>query len=215
MTRRTLRASGVKRCLSTSLLVHPEVSSLGAMHTSLSVHPRCMHVQVALHLHTPGAGGRRRRAPLPLAEGAQAAAGRLPAAALLRHLSRREKGAACYTCYHTIPRPCAHSPVYIECKSVPCFPPCAQVELQCGCGWADERTVSGRGQVFIPEQQVYSKQDLERHMRTGDSVGPLADTGFKGHPQCRFCRKRFYGDGELFQHMQARTARLSAALCAR
>jgi hypothetical protein len=61
-------------------------------------------------------------------------------------------------------------------------------------------------QVFIPEQQVYSKQDLERHLRTGDLVGPLADTGFKGHPQCRFCRKRFYGDGELFLHMQAGAA---------
>ena len=45
-------------------------------------------------------------------------------------------------------------------------------------------------QVFIPEQVAYSKPDLERHMRTGDLTGPMAESGFKGHPQCRsapFC----------------------------
>ena len=61
-----------------------------------------------------------------------------------------------------------------------------------------------RTQVFIPEQQVYSRQELDRHNRSGDAAGPLADSGFKGHPQCRFCRRRFYGDSELFLHMQAR-----------
>ena len=40
-------------------------------------------------------------------------------------------------------------------------------------------------QVFIPEQVAYSKPDLERHMRTGDLTGPMAESGFKGHPQCR------------------------------
>ena len=40
-------------------------------------------------------------------------------------------------------------------------------------------------QVFIPEQVTYSKPDLERHMRTGDLTGPMAESGFKGHPQCR------------------------------
>jgi hypothetical protein len=43
-------------------------------------------------------------------------------------------------------------------------------------------------QVFISEQVLYSKSDLERHMRTGDDVGPMAESGFKGHPLCRFCR---------------------------
>ena len=43
----------------------------------------------------------------------------------------------------------------------------------------------GRVQVFIPEQVAYSKPDLERHMRTGDLTGPMAESGFKGHPQCR------------------------------
>ena len=58
-------------------------------------------------------------------------------------------------------------------------------------------------QVFIPEQIAYSKTDLERHMRSGDLTGPMAESGFKGHPQCRFCRRRFYGDNELFAHMQS------------
>lgn len=40
-------------------------------------------------------------------------------------------------------------------------------------------------QVFIPEQVAYSKPDLERHMRSGDLTGPMAESGFKGHPQCR------------------------------
>ena len=103
-------------------------------------------------------------------------------------------------------------------------------------------------QVFISEQILYNKQDLERHQRQGDLTGPLAESGFKGHPNCRcatwhiarswetkqcalppdmteccpaastvwicladcrcsrlhgrFCRKRVYGDNELFQHMQ-------------
>jgi E3 ubiquitin-protein ligase ZNF598 len=30
----------------------------------------------------------------------------------------------------------------------------------------------------------------------------MAEAGFKGHPSCRFCRKPFYGDNELFMHMQ-------------
>jgi hypothetical protein len=42
--------------------------------------------------------------------------------------------------------------------------------------------------VFISEQVLYSKSDLERHMRTGDDEGPMAESGFKGHPLCRFCR---------------------------
>ncbi len=40
-------------------------------------------------------------------------------------------------------------------------------------------------------------------MRSGDLTGPMAESGFKGHPQCQFCRKRFYGDNELFVHMQS------------
>jgi hypothetical protein len=57
-------------------------------------------------------------------------------------------------------------------------------------------------QVFISEQVLYSKADLERHYRTGDDAGPLAEAGFKGHPLCRFCKKRFYDGDELYRHME-------------
>ncbi|PRW56692.1 LIM domain and RING finger isoform A [Chlorella sorokiniana] len=57
--------------------------------------------------------------------------------------------------------------------------------------------------VFISEQQVYTGRELERHMKGGDVEGPMAAAGFKGHPDCRFCRKRFYGENELFQHMHS------------
>ena len=50
---------------------------------------------------------------------------------------------------------------------------------------------------------LYTKADLERHNRTGDDAGPLAESGFKGHPACRFCRRRFYDSAELFKHMES------------
>lgn len=59
-------------------------------------------------------------------------------------------------------------------------------------------------QVFISDQMLYSKADLEKHMRTGDDAGPLAESGFKGHPLCRFCRQRFYDGDELYKHMEGR-----------
>jgi hypothetical protein len=58
-------------------------------------------------------------------------------------------------------------------------------------------------QVFTCEQQLYNKADLDRHMKVGDSSGPLADSGFKGHPLCRFCKRRFYDNNELFKHMES------------
>ena len=56
--------------------------------------------------------------------------------------------------------------------------------------------------VFISEQVAYSKTDLSRHMARGDESGPMADAGFRGHPMCKFCSKRFYSDQELYVHMQ-------------
>jgi hypothetical protein len=56
--------------------------------------------------------------------------------------------------------------------------------------------------VFISEQVLYSKRDLDRHNRTGDDAGPLAEAGFKGHPPCHFCRRRFYDSNELYNHME-------------
>ena len=49
---------------------------------------------------------------------------------------------------------------------------------------------------------LYTKEELKQHAKMGDVTGPLAESGFRGHPQCRFCRKSFYGDNELFSHMQ-------------
>ncbi|KAG2498874.1 hypothetical protein HYH03_003066 [Edaphochlamys debaryana] len=62
--------------------------------------------------------------------------------------------------------------------------------------------VKGR-KVFVPEQMLYSKEALRRHQDTGDESGPLAESGFKGHPLCRFCRIRFYDPNELYRHMES------------
>lgn len=58
-------------------------------------------------------------------------------------------------------------------------------------------------QVFVCEQLLYNKSQLERHNRDGDEEGPLAGSSFKGHPLCRFCRQRFYDSQELWKHMEA------------
>ena len=39
--------------------------------------------------------------------------------------------------------------------------------------------------VFVGEQQLYGKPELERHLKSGDVEGPMAESGFKGHPECR------------------------------
>lgn len=58
--------------------------------------------------------------------------------------------------------------------------------------------------IFICEQKLYNKGQLERHLAEGDSeVDGIGEErgGFTGHPLCSFCRKRFYSDNELYQHM--------------
>lgn len=57
----------------------------------------------------------------------------------------------------------------------------------------------------MSEQQCYTRADLERHNTGGSHVDRdscLGQSGFKGHPQCGFCKKRFYDDGALYTHMQ-------------
>ncbi|KAK9834275.1 hypothetical protein WJX81_002678 [Elliptochloris bilobata] len=67
--------------------------------------------------------------------------------------------------------------------------------------------------VFVSEQLLYSRAELERHKRTGDTEGPLAESGFRGHAHCRFCRRYYFGDNELFAHMQ--TGHEQCFLCRR
>lgn len=59
-------------------------------------------------------------------------------------------------------------------------------------------------QVFVCEQNLFSRSQLDRHSERGDSEVDGTEEergGFTGHPMCEFCRKRFYGEHELYQHM--------------
>ena len=40
-------------------------------------------------------------------------------------------------------------------------------------------------QVFLAEQVLYSKQELNSHKQNGDKEGPLAESGFTGHCYCK------------------------------
>lgn len=58
--------------------------------------------------------------------------------------------------------------------------------------------------VFICEQKLYTRAQLDQHIRTGDSEVDGTESergGFMGHPRCEFCRTPFYGDNELYTHM--------------
>lgn len=67
--------------------------------------------------------------------------------------------------------------------------------------------------VFIGEQLLYTPRELEQHIRKGDDQGVLAESGFHGHPECRFCQQHFYGESELYTHMH--TAHEQCFLCRR
>ncbi|KAF4547749.1 E3 ubiquitin-protein ligase hel2-like protein [Elsinoe fawcettii] len=55
--------------------------------------------------------------------------------------------------------------------------------------------------VFTHEHELFTPQDLRKHERFGDdNPGAQDQTGFKGHPECGFCKQRFYGDDELYAH---------------
>jgi len=55
--------------------------------------------------------------------------------------------------------------------------------------------------VFTHEHELFTRDELRRHERHGDHFpGQVDQTGFKGHPECGFCRERFYGDDELYAH---------------
>ena len=55
--------------------------------------------------------------------------------------------------------------------------------------------------VFTHEHELFTQQELRKHEKFGDdNPGAIDQSGFKGHPECGFCRQRFYGDDELFAH---------------
>ncbi|KAI1911267.1 hypothetical protein LOZ61_003931 [Ophidiomyces ophidiicola] len=55
--------------------------------------------------------------------------------------------------------------------------------------------------VFTHEHELFSQAQLRKHEKYGDdNPGALDQSGFKGHPECGFCRQRFYGDDELYTH---------------
>lgn len=55
--------------------------------------------------------------------------------------------------------------------------------------------------MFTHEHDLFSVSQLRKHERVGDdNPGAVDQSGFKGHPECGFCRQRFYGDDELYAH---------------
>lgn len=62
--------------------------------------------------------------------------------------------------------------------------------------------------VFTHEHELFTKEELRKHEKYGDDVpGAENQSGFKGHPECGFCRQRFYGDDELYAHCRDRHER--------
>ena len=55
--------------------------------------------------------------------------------------------------------------------------------------------------VFTHEHELFTVQELRKHEKFGDdNPGAIDQSGFRGHPECGFCRQRFYGDDELYTH---------------
>ncbi|KAF9411205.1 hypothetical protein BGZ94_001410 [Podila epigama] len=58
--------------------------------------------------------------------------------------------------------------------------------------------------VFAHEHNLMTASQLMKHFKTGDSgqsnQNSEEPSGFKGHPECGFCKESFYGDDELFEH---------------
>lgn len=70
--------------------------------------------------------------------------------------------------------------------------------------------------VFICEQKLYTRAQLNQHKRTGDSEVDGTESergGFAGHPMCEFCRSYFYGENELYSHMS--TEHYTCHICQR
>jgi len=62
--------------------------------------------------------------------------------------------------------------------------------------------------VFTHEHELFTYPELRKHEKFGDdNPGAIDQSGFKGHPECGFCKQRFYGDDELYTHCRERHER--------
>ncbi|KAI9850563.1 MAG: hypothetical protein M1838_005413 [Thelocarpon superellum] len=62
--------------------------------------------------------------------------------------------------------------------------------------------------VFTHEHELFTPNELRKHEKFGDdNPGAVDQSGFRGHPECGFCRLRFYGDDELYEHCRDRHER--------
>ncbi|KAI9739764.1 MAG: hypothetical protein M1834_006484 [Cirrosporium novae-zelandiae] len=62
--------------------------------------------------------------------------------------------------------------------------------------------------VFTHEHELFTNAELRKHEKFGDDhPGAVDQSGFRGHPECGFCRKRFYGDDELYTHCREKHER--------
>ena len=62
--------------------------------------------------------------------------------------------------------------------------------------------------VFTHEHELFTQSELRKHERYGDdNPGAVDQSGFKGHPECGFCRQRFYGEDDLYAHCRDRHER--------
>lgn len=62
--------------------------------------------------------------------------------------------------------------------------------------------------VFTHEHELFTFGELRKHEKFGDdNPGAVDQSGFKGHPECGFCKQRFYGDDELYSHCREKHER--------
>ncbi|KIW84563.1 hypothetical protein Z517_03813 [Fonsecaea pedrosoi CBS 271.37] len=62
--------------------------------------------------------------------------------------------------------------------------------------------------VFTHEHDLFTFGELRKHEKFGDdNPGAVDQSGFKGHPECGFCKQRFYGDDELYTHCREKHER--------
>ncbi|KAJ6116041.1 hypothetical protein N7523_006458 [Penicillium sp. IBT 18751x] len=81
---------------------------------------------------------------------------------------------------------------------------CPDEDCDVAClGWPDLHR-----HVFTHEHTLFTHAELRKHEKYGDDQpGAINQSGFKGHPECGFCRQRFYGDDELYTHCREKHER--------